>query len=500
MASIRRSSLQPFASSFGLAMALSSPCWPRPVVRPAPRHGHCAPLVAAAVAGVVHRAEAGASKRLRLAAKQSPVGVPQVPLLAEHSSTREVWQEVREAVKRARERCGKVKEQLVERSKSLRGSRRWKEVKKRWQNGSKWARGRWTCCWAWMRPRRRLLSLLLALLLLTALWPHPVQQVPGVVVEQASMQLLPAEEARLQMLQQVSSGVVYVKGQPAPWLSEKEQLGSFVPGGTAWVYDSKHVITSLRNVEQARQGSLQVVMPDRSELPARLVGSDPGSDLAVLELRGRTAFSETLALGAGVRLGQDVMILGREATLDMRISKGVVYATGQPLVLDTSQRVQSCIQTDALMTVANRGGPLVNSRGQVVAMALGDGQALPIESLRKHVVSVLAKGHVSRPSLGLFLAPDGFAEKLGLSQGGVVITEVLPGSPAAAAGLRPGDVLVKQGEQPIRRMDDLIQVLEPVVPGEDFTLTLLRPKKSLFSPAASGYMQLDLSVRAVESE
>lgn len=488
-------------------MALASPAWQRPVVRPAPRRRALAPAVGAAVAGIVgHSSQGQASgKRLRLGAKESPVleGVPKVPLEQQRSG-QQLWHYVRQEAERARERLRAVGKQVVEKSKTVRSSERWKNLEKRWRNGRTWARGSWKSCRTWMRPRQRLLSLLLALLLLTALWPHPVQQVPGVVVEQASMQLLPAEEARLQMLQQVSGGVVYVKGQPAPWISEKEQMGSFVPGGTAWVYDARHVITSLRNLEQARQGSLQVILPDRTELPARLVGSDPGSDLAVLELRGRNCLPQTLALGAGVRLGQDVIILGREATLDMRISKGVVYGTGQPLVLETSNPVQSCIQTDALMNLENRGGPVINSNGQVVGMALsGDaiGQALPIDSLRKHVVSILAKGHVTRPSLGLYLAPDGFAEKLGLLEGGVVVSEVLPGSSAHQAGVRPGDVLVAQGEHRIHRMDDLIQALEPVVPGEDFVLTVLRPKKDLFSPfSPQSYTQLDISVRAVESD
>lgn len=373
--------------------------------------------------------------------------------------------------------------------------------------------------WSRTRPRQRILSVALAFLLLMTLWPsHPVNQSSDLPSEQSIVRLSPDEEARLQMLSQTTPGVVYVTGKPAPWISETENQGEFVPGGSAWVFDSHHVVTSLKNIEQARRGSLKVILEDRTELPARVIGVDTGSDLAVLELPKTATAGQSLPVlplgpSASLRLGQDVVLVGREATLDMRISKGVVYGLGQPLALVDADGhrdlpVQSCIQTDVLMNSDNRGGPLLNSRGQVVGMAVGAdaraqvGQAIPSDSLQKHVLSIIASGHVTRPSLGMYLAPDGFAEKLWVTGGGVVVQEVIPGSAAKQAGLRTGDIIISQGDNPIHRMDDLMTVLEPFSPGDYFSLTVLRQTsgESIFAPFSSQtYSQVDLTVRS-ESE
>ena len=395
-------------------------------------------------------------------------------------------------------------------SKVRKASPRVKGIKPRKLAQSVW----WSAKDSWSRtkPRQRLLSLFLAFILLMTLWPSkPAPVIPTADSDQSIVRLLPEEEARLQMLSQTTPGVIYVKGKPAPWISEKERQGEFVPGGSAWVFDDRHVVTSLKNIEQARRGSLKVVLEDRSELPARVIGVDTGSDLAVLELpKTATARLPVLPLGpsASLRLGQDVVLVGREATLDMRISKGVVYGLGQPLALvddgHQDHPVQSCIQTDVLMNSRNRGGPLLNSRGQVIGMAVGQaenqvGQAIPSDSLRKHVLSIISSGHVMRPSLGMYLAPDGFAEKLGVTSGGVVVQEVIPGSPAKQAGLRTGDIIVAQGDSPIHRMDDLISVLEPFNPGDYFSLTVLRQTsgEGVFAPFSSQtYSQVDLTVRA----
>ena len=363
--------------------------------------------------------------------------------------------------------------------------------------------------WCRIKPRQRILSVALAFLLLITLWPSQhVTQAPK-IQDQSIAQLSAGEESRLQMLSQTTPGVVYVKGKPAPWISEKENQGEFVPGGSAWIFDNSHVVTSLKNIEHARRGSLKVVLEDRTELPARIIGADTGSDLAVLELP-KTAIRQPLPVlplgaSASLRLGQDVILVGREATLDMRISKGVIYGLGQPLeVVDGDLPVQSCIQTDVLMNPRNRGGPLLNSRGQVIGMAVGQaenqvGQAIPSDSLQKHVLTIISSGHVTRPSLGMYLAPDGFAEKLGVNGGGVVVQEVLPGSPAKKAGLRKGDIIISQGDHPIHRMDDLITVLEPFSPGDHFSLTVLRQSagEGTFAPFSSQtYSQVDLIVRA----
>eukprot|EP00439_Symbiodinium_sp_Y106_P005573 s1623_g1.t1 len=193
------------------------------------------------------------------------------------------------------------------------------------------------------------------------------------------------KEARLQMLADTSPSVVYVTGKPTPWMPKEVPEGGASPGGTAWMFDRRHVVTSLSNIDLAQRGSLRVIFEDRTELPARV----------------------------------DVTVVGRKPALDMSVSRGVVYGLGQPLVLNSDRPVQSSIQTDAVIQASNRGGPLLNSRGQVIGMAIGPleesriSQAIPADSLRKYVQSILDNGHVSRPALGIYLEPDGFAERLG---------------------------------------------------------------------------------------
>ncbi|CAJ1393642.1 unnamed protein product [Effrenium voratum] len=429
------------------------------------------------------------------------------------------WRKLRGAQAEGRGRAGKALRRARAKSKDL-----WAEAKRRLQRLEgprrlRMAGSSLRTAWKRVSLPQQVLTLVLALLLLVATCrlprTHPALQVGAERALQAPLlQLLPEEEARLQVLQETSKGVFYVRGQPAPWLSEKESQGAFVPGGTCWLFDDTHVVTSLSNIDLARRGSLRLLLPDRSELPLRVLGVDEGSDLAVLELTPKAAArvkATPLALGssASLRLGQEVLVLGREATLDMRVSRGVVYGQGQPLVLKKDHPIQSCIQTDAVMTSSNRGGPLLNSRGQVIGMAVAQtedpriGQSIPSDSLRKHVSSILASGRVSRPALGMFLAPDGFAEKLGVAKGGVVVEEVLPGSPAKKAGLRAGDIIISRGDLVIRRMDDLITALEPIQSGDHFSLTVLRQtagEGKLFAPfSSSTYSQIDLTVAAFNS-
>ncbi|CAK9117113.1 unnamed protein product [Durusdinium trenchii] len=438
-----------------------------------------------------------------------PEGADKSQSELDNSKLKESWQWLRSKAHKAARQASTVRQHAsVLFSKVQQNSQKVQPVKR--------AKSAWRVIresWSGTKPRQQLLTFVLAVLLLIAVWPsRSIPQVSG-SPEQRMLQLLPEEEARLQMLNDATPGVVYVKGKPALWISEKEEQGAFVPGGTAWIFDNRHVVTSLSNIDQARRGSLKVVLPDRSEVPARVLGVDEGSDLAVLELPAKIALRDALPLGssAALRLGQDVILIGREATLDMRISKGVVYGLGQPLALSDQpdgHPVQSCIQTDVLMNPINRGGALLNSRGQVIGMAVGPtdegsvGQAIPADSLRKHIDSIISNGHVTRPSLGMYLAPDGFAEKLGVGGGGVVVQEVIPGSAAKKAGLKAGDIIIAQGDHAVHRMDDLITVLEPFSPGDHFSLTVLRQTagEGIFAPfSPQVYSKLDLTVKAVAS-
>jgi S1-C subfamily serine protease len=209
------------------------------------------------------------------------------------------------------------------------------------------------------------------------------------------------------------------------------------------------LLTSAHVVEGAR--AVQVAFNDGTEGDADVIGRDPLSDLAVLRARGAVPAPVVLGDAADLRVGQLVVALGNPLGLAGTVTAGIVSALGRSLPTRAGRVVDEVIQTDAALNPGNSGGALADSRGRVVGVntavaGVGVGLAVPINATTRTIVSTLMRaGRVRRAWLGIAGAqaplPPPLAAKTG-RRSGLRVAQVVPASPAEAAGLRVGDVLI----------------------------------------------------------
>eukprot|EP00913_Durusdinium_trenchii_P020908 g19644.t1 len=212
---------------------------------------------------------------------------------------------------------------------------------------------------------------------------------------------------------------------------------------------------------------------------AYVVGADPLSDIAVLQVKD-DAQVETLMqpLQRGVsqelKPGQEVFALGNPFGLEHSMSKGVISGLSRSMEGTGGWPMSGIIQTDASINPGNSGGPLLDSEGSVVGVNTailstsgtfsGVGFALPIDTVAKNVGAMIEEGYVSRPSIGVELAPDSVSGALGVP--GAMVMKVVPGGPAQQAGMRAlhggqlGDVIVRMGGRQISSSSDVFRYLD----------------------------------------
>jgi serine protease Do len=207
---------------------------------------------------------------------------------------------------------------------------------------------------------------------------------------------------------------------------------------------------------------LRVVLADRSEVPARLVGRDTRLDLALLSVDASHATPPPLALGNSdeLQVGEWLVVLGDPFGDEVSAAVGVVSATGRDagsLVAGGALGLRTFIQTDARIHRGNSGGPVLDTAGQVVGVAVATGDrpgelsfAIPIDRFKEVVDAMRDAGQVARSWLGARVQPVDAerAQAAGLpGPSGALVTEVRAGSPAATAGLRVGDILLSWGDR-----------------------------------------------------
>ncbi len=245
-----------------------------------------------------------------------------------------------------------------------------------------------------------------------------------------------------------------------------------------------YVLTNSHVVHGAAR--LEVALTDGRTLGATLVGDDPATDLAVVRADGTGLPYAPLGDSAALRVGQLVIAIGNPLGFQSTVSAGVVSALGRTLRGVGGRLIENVIQTDVALNPGNSGGPLVDSRAQVVgintaiiAMAQGISFAIPANTARWVVPQLLAHGRVSRAWLGLTAQPRPLdrrvARALGLVQERAVeIVAIETGGPAAQAGLTEGDVLVVVEGLAVTRIDDLHRFLAEWPIGRPLTLGVVR--------------------------
>ncbi|MGZ4611380.1 MAG: S1C family serine protease [Actinomycetes bacterium] len=255
--------------------------------------------------------------------------------------------------------------------------------------------------------------------------------------------------------------------------------------GSAIVFTADgFLLTSAHVVEGASGGG--VTSADGEEAPFDVVGADRLSDLAVLRTRG--GFAEAAVLGDADRLqvGQLVVAVGNPLGFAGSVTAGVVSALGRSLPAREGRTVRiidDVIQTDAALNPGNSGGALADAHAQVIGVntavaGIGLGLAVPINATTRRILGeLMAKGRVRRAWLGVggltVPLPPSLAERVG-RRAGLRIVEVVPGSPAASAGLFLGDVMISAGGMPVTTAQDLQRMMLGAEVGRPLPITVSR--------------------------
>ena len=287
---------------------------------------------------------------------------------------------------------------------------------------------------------------------------------------------------------------------PAPRRERPTQsLGSgvIVDAAQGYVVTNHHVI--------AKAQEISVTLRDGRALPATLVGADPEADIAVIQVEAAELGELPLADSDTLRVGDFVVAIGNPFGLGQTVTSGIVSALGRSGL--GIEGYEDFIQTDASINPGNSGGALVNLRGELVGINtailapsggnVGIGFAIPANMVRELVAQLVEHGEVRRGQLGIVLqdlTPQ-LAEAFSIANGGgAVVSQVLDGSPAERAGLRPGDVIVEVNGKPLRGASQLRNTVGLHRIGEVIRLEIIRdgsPRSLRLEVAAPTTTHLD---------
>jgi putative serine protease PepD len=301
-------------------------------------------------------------------------------------------------------------------------------------------------------------------------WPREgARSVAAVAAPTPVEGLSEAEQGIIRLYREVSPAVVHISSIALGY----DFFFNVVPqrgAGSGFIIDKRgYIVTNNHVVEDAR--SLEVTLANGRKVPAKLVGRDPLNDLAVIKIDVPGERLQVVRLGDSdqLQVGQMAIAIGNPFGLDRTVTSGVVSSLGRSLRTDSGREIQGVIQTDAAINPGNSGGPLLNSRGEVIGInsaifspsggSVGIGFAIPINTAKRIIPELIAKGRVSHPWLGiagLSVTPE-MSRLLNLPiQHGVLVVSVRPGSPAAQAGIRGGRRRVRVGNTILRVGGDLL--------------------------------------------
>ena len=286
-----------------------------------------------------------------------------------------------------------------------------------------------------------------------------------------------------------SSAVITVAERLAPSVANlRVTRGRRAGGGSAVVITPDgFLLTSAHVVEgSTRPGRASFV--DGRELRFSIVGSDPHSDLAVLRAEADDLVAAELGDASGLRVGQLVVAIGNPNGFAGSVTAGVVSALGRSLPTGSGRIVDNVIQTDAALNPGNSGGALADGRGRVIGIntavaGVGLGLAVPVNDATRQIVGALmTEGRFRRAYLGIAGGsrplPPRLARHLERSSG-VEIVQVVEGSPAAEAGLRPEDLVVELDGSPVTDVGDIQRLMVVEKIGAPLSLKVLREGREL---------------------
>ncbi|HSM51228.1 MAG TPA: trypsin-like peptidase domain-containing protein [Thermoanaerobaculia bacterium] len=342
-------------------------------------------------------------------------------------------------------------------------------------------------------PRR----FLLALLVLLATGP-----VPAAGGEAGSAGDGARRTAVVSVVERVSPSVVNISAEAI--VREADPFfGRFFGGrarraqslGSGLIVDASGlVVTNAHVIEGASR--IAVTTLDGRELEAEVLGSDRGADLALLKVAGRGLPATPLGSSADLAIGETVLAIGNPFGLSHTVTSGVLSARGRSVPSESGELVYTdFLQTDASINPGNSGGPLVNLAGSVIGIntaivqgASGIGFAIPADRARRVVEDLLRYGELQPLWTGLRLVT--LDAELARREGfpvarGAYVEKVFAGSPAAGAGLAPGDIVVAVAGQPVLQREDVATAFSSSPPGTELALEVRRGEESLRLPLAA---------------
>jgi serine protease Do len=266
------------------------------------------------------------------------------------------------------------------------------------------------------------------------------------------------------------------RGGPQQGMPTRGQGSGFIVSADGTILTNAHVVQDATEVT--------VKLTDRREFKAKVLGSDPRTDVAVIKIEAKGLPTVTLGSTRSLRVGEWVLAIGSPFGLENTVTAGVVSAKGRTLPDDS---FVPFIQTDVAVNPGNSGGPLFNARGEVVGINSqiysrtggyqGLSFAIPIEIATKVKDQIVSTGKVSHARLGVSIQEvnQAFADSFKLDKPeGALISSVEADSPAEKAGLKSGDVIRKVNGQPVIASGDLPAVIGQSTPGEKVTLDVWR--------------------------
>jgi serine protease Do len=258
---------------------------------------------------------------------------------------------------------------------------------------------------------------------------------------------------------------------------------------SATAITNSHVVRGLRRAggRGSRPNAIEVTLSGGTSIPAEVLGDDPPSDLAVVRFTPEEEPTvATLGEAGNLVVGQLVVAIGNPLGFQRSVTAGVVSALGRSIRGESGRLIENVIQTDAAINPGNSGGPLADTSARVVGIntaiiggAQGIGFAVPVSgTFRRVVFTLVTEGRVRRSYLGVVVESRPPQSRNGF-EGGAGVRNVAPNSPAERAGVRPQDIIVGFGDEPVRSNDDLLSMLDESAIGRDFDLRVLRGGREL---------------------
>lgn len=317
-------------------------------------------------------------------------------------------------------------------------------------------------------------------------------------------ELLPNERNTIEIFQKFSPKVVYIHRLTT--VVSRLNKRSHIPAGSGSgiVWDAQgHIVTNFHVINGADTLSIGI---GNITVPAKVIGAEPRKDIAVLAIKSPKALKLLksyipfeLAHTNDLLVGQKTIAIGNPFGLDHSLSVGVISALGRQVPGAGGVAIKDMIQTDTSINPGNSGGPLLDSKGRLIGLntaiyspsgsSAGIGFAVPADDIERIVNQIIKNGRVVLAGIGIQWVGPSISKRLGIKKG-ILISEVMPGTPAAFAGLhgtirdqwgriKLGDIIVALNGHPVTNYDSLYNILSDIKVGAVINVTVTRAGKRI---------------------